>query len=727
MSFPKGPRFAPEQISDVPGPNFYNLNQESRVPTAAFLEKADRFSKQSTSEVPGPGAYNTGVGKPESKSTSKPPVNGGERYAILQRKVEDLERIHSDGKKAHQAEVERLKLELNRAQKTNAENADRLEKQKKQNAMLETRIQDLKKSASTELGEIKDLRVKLRMSEHERAQLVGKQGETEDLRKAMHSLESRRRDEVRERDRTIADLEKSTGAEKKRREMVEAKLQELQRRGDADLEAVQARAQSLQVQLTVSQEEAQQVARSLAASEVDAEAKQASLLEQLEQHRRVLLSAAEAYGRLAAETVSATLHAKLQHEHRALQMRTWRLERKLANSEGQLTELVNLVRHAHDTNALLQREVQDLSEECSFYRRTLPERPEETPQLGPLSDALATAMHELHETQLSQCQSDNILATSFAELYRLSCDELSAAYSTVNAELEREQLALRHLRVELLQTVQEKETLAAEFTNAKQQRDGLSEKLATAGQMMDELKLSAAKAEEQSAEIGCKMAAKIRESELAANTNKTAIKKLTETVQKSRMAEEGLRAEIEILTTELAESDQFQAAYYSLSDEVKSLIARKELAEGEADRLSKFNAEILGHQNPAQRIMYVDRIRRELAETKHKLVATETECESVTSQNAELVRELQMYKSTSVPSENKPRTLVTRVSRPPLVALNLTTAPTVKESYERNEMEEFSFNSRPPLVALNSNTAVAVKASCERNDLNVIEDFSFAM
>jgi hypothetical protein len=47
------------------------------------------------------------------------------------------------------------------------------------------------------------------------------------------------------------------------------------------------------------------------------------------------------------------------------------------------------------------------------------------------------------------------------------------------------------------------------------------------------------------------------------------------------------------------------------------LVDRNDLAEDEAERLSKFNAEILGHNNPAQRIMYVDRVRRELAETKH--------------------------------------------------------------------------------------------------------------
>jgi hypothetical protein len=70
------------------------------------------------------------------------------------------------------------------------------------------------------------------------------------------------------------------------------------------------------------------------------------------------------------------------------------------------------------------------------------------------------------------------------------------------------------------------------------------------------------------------------------------------------------------LKTELIDVERYQAAYYSLYDEVDTLIARNELAEGEAERLSKMNAEILGHTNPAQRILYVDRIRKELAETK---------------------------------------------------------------------------------------------------------------
>jgi hypothetical protein len=70
------------------------------------------------------------------------------------------------------------------------------------------------------------------------------------------------------------------------------------------------------------------------------------------------------------------------------------------------------------------------------------------------------------------------------------------------------------------------------------------------------------------------------------------------------------------LTDELANAEAYQDAYDRLYDQIASLITRNQIAEEEADRISKLNAEILGHHNPAQRILYVDRIRTELAEAK---------------------------------------------------------------------------------------------------------------
>ncbi|KAJ6475289.1 hypothetical protein C8R47DRAFT_1052864 [Mycena vitilis] len=689
MSFPKGPRFEPQQVSDVPGPNSYDLCQESQLDAykrGALFEKADRFSKDVPSEVPGP----SGHGRPDPKPSSKPSANLGDRYTIMQRKVEDLERIHNDGKKAHQAEMERLKFELNRAQKANTENADRFEKQKKQNTILDVRIQDLKKALSSEQGEIKDLRVKLRMSEHERSQFSAKQGETGELRKALQALELKRRDETRERDRIIAELERSVATEKKRREIVEARLQDLQGRSDTELQLARSKSQSLGMQLAQSQEETRQALQLLAFAHAENGARRSSLLEQLEQHRVVILQVTEEYGRLAAETVSAVIHAELKHEHRVLQTRTWRLERKLANSDGQITELVNLIRHTKETNTLLKVETQDLSEERDCYSRCLLDKDEEMPRLEPLYDALSAGMRESHENQLSVGVSERLLATSLAELSHLICDEMIQAYLTINVEFDQEQLVSRNLGVELSDARADRKIVEEKLTKSLQERDALCNQLATVVGTMDELKNSMAKAEHQSSDAEHKLAAVIRQNETIAINDKKAIQQLTEAVRKSRMAEEGLRAEIEILTTELAEADQFQAAYYSLSDEIKSLIARNEVAEGEAEKLSKFNAEILGHHNPGQRILYVDRIRRELAELKHKLAVAMIGHESMTSHNAELIRELDIYKSTS----NKPRTVITRISRPPLSVLNQSTpgiTPDSEMSDAGQRFEDFSY------------------------------------
>ncbi|KAG6899981.1 hypothetical protein C0993_004749 [Termitomyces sp. T159_Od127] len=207
----------PLAVSDVPGPNSYNVMADSQLDDykrGAFLEKAERFIKddgetvhsQSRSTSTGP------VHEPKKTTKAGKRVQSqtlGDRYALLQRKVDDLERVHNDGKKAHQAEVERLKSELARCQKLVTEQTDRGDKQKKQIDLLESRIQDLKKTNATDQTEIRDLRVKLRTSEHEKNQLTTKQGEASEAKKSLQSLELKRREELREKDRRIAELYKS--------------------------------------------------------------------------------------------------------------------------------------------------------------------------------------------------------------------------------------------------------------------------------------------------------------------------------------------------------------------------------------------------------------------------------------------------------------------------------------------------------------------------------------
>ena len=124
---------------------------------------------------------------------------------------------------------------------------------------------------------------------------------------------------------------------------------------------------------------------------------------------------------------------------------------------------------------------------------------------------------------------------------------------------------------------------------------------------------------------------------------------------------------------------------------MRGLVARNVLAEEEANRLSQFNAEILGHCNPTQKIFYVDRIRRELADTKQvcgpifarffsrlclivtltqKLAISTRDHETATQEVTALRGELALFKSVAVPFEGKPRTNMTRIKRMPLGPVN---------------------------------------------------------
>ena len=104
--------------------------------------------------------------------------------------------------------------------------------------------------------------------------------------------------------------------------------------------------------------------------------------------------------------------------------------------------------------------------------------------------------------------------------------------------------------------------------------------------------------------------------------------------------------------------------------------------------MSRFNAELLSHKNPSQKIMYVDRIRQELADMKQvgfswneidldpdrrasqQLLLVMRERDNALASNETLQKELGMYTAVMVPAREKPRTTMTRVTRMPLSSIN---------------------------------------------------------
>ncbi|KAI6040329.1 hypothetical protein EDC04DRAFT_1535324 [Pisolithus marmoratus] len=308
----------------------------------------------------------------ESRAPSRAASASGrqtdDRYTVLLRKIDDLERIHTDEKKRHQAELDRYKSQITGLNKDKVEQSDRLEKLRKQNEAYNLRVQELNKASAAAQAEVKEMRIKLRMSEHERAQLAGKQSDVGEVRRALQTVESKRKEDVRERDKKVAELERAVAAEKRKREMLESCLQDIKDKADEEATKLRSDTKRLQLQLETTQKESQQA---ISDTRAKTASREEALMDQLEQCKVALSCVAEQYGHLASTTVLAKTHEALKTENVELRMLTLRLERKLANAEGQVAELVHLIRRTQEQNTSLTQQLEETEEEASFYAEAL--------------------------------------------------------------------------------------------------------------------------------------------------------------------------------------------------------------------------------------------------------------------------------------------------------------------------------------------------------------------
>ncbi|KAH8119291.1 hypothetical protein DFH11DRAFT_1564156 [Phellopilus nigrolimitatus] len=575
------------------------------------------------------------------------------QLTYLKRKLEDLEEVHKEGKKTHALELEELKSELERSRKTNKEQAEHTARLKKHHELSESRVQELKKTVSSSQFEVRELRNKLRGAEQERDKLAGKQSDAAETRKALTAAEARKKSDLQEKEKRIGELQRSLEREKQRATIAEAKSEESKTALEKETREAQLKEHS-------------------SASTTD------SLTAQVSQLQESLRLTVTEYGRLASSTISLTAYDSLKLESASLQLQIARLERKLANSDEQVHELAHLIRQMHTTNTLLSDQLHEAHAELLWFSAeskftsnyTLPSLSEDN-----LYSEIETLLTEERTVRSEEEALLNDVLRVQIDVYRMNGSQLKQHLASAELALSKEQAEVSRLKETLAESdlaitkmskegeARKKELYAIENENAGRATEilGLQEKLEDAKK---ELVITASRAK---AEVSKREDLLRKERELTG--------RLHSTIQKSKMAEDALRAEIEQLSAELAEEDAYREAYHSIADEMRGLVARNVLAEDEAQRLSKFNAEILGHSNPTQKILYVDRIRRELADTKQKLAVSTHENEAALSDLAQLSNELMMYKSIAVPFEGKPRTNMTRIRRVPLGTQTLNVQP----------------------------------------------------
>ena len=426
----------------------------------------------------------------------------------------------------------------------------RVDKLKKQVDAQDTKIQDLRRSALTDQTEIKDLRAKLRVAETERAGFQTKYNDAVRTKQTVDSTNATRRDELKERDKRISELERTIGLEKQRREDVETQL----------FDAVKVKAEeerkrsgeSAKARTHIEQAEAEtaQVKAERDADRRQGEAQREELVVQLEALRDMLLQAATHYGQLVSETVSKTVHDQLRQEHNSLQFHTFRLERKLANTEAQVTELAGLARQTQDASGLLEDELRTAEEDKNWYRATLEDmRADFSSSLAGsnhalLVDTLATAQkeHLLSELEIQHSLSSGERRSTrfYAGLY----SQLVASCATMRGDLDAELLVSQTQAVELQTAKAVQDATTADLNATRTELESTRKQLEETLSSLSAVKMREAELAQEVKEIKSQNKEQMTAHKQALQKEKETASKLAASLQQSKVAEEELRAEI---------------------------------------------------------------------------------------------------------------------------------------------------------------------------------------
>jgi chromosome segregation ATPase len=245
----------------------------------------------------------------------------------------------------HRAEIQQLKSELERQQKSSNEQMATL---KKQAETADAKTQECRKSLLAAQSEINETRLKLRSQDKQKVSSL----ELETLRKTIDGLEASKR----EREGKIGELEKALQTESKKRMVAEQKLKDVATKAPV----IDALKQQLDEALT-----------QLSTTQAALDSASASSTEDIDGLNSLLRTCAELYGTLAAETVRKSELEGEKLLRYDLQSRSVKMERRLLDKDAQLQELVAYLRCKDDQERLLQASLTDAQQEIAFLRESL--------------------------------------------------------------------------------------------------------------------------------------------------------------------------------------------------------------------------------------------------------------------------------------------------------------------------------------------------------------------
>ena len=395
--------------------------------------------------------------------------------------------------------------------------------------------------------EIKELRAKLRVSENERGHLASKSEESGDTKRSLVVLEAKRKEDLRERDRRVAELEKSVADGQRRNEALERKLLESKGRAQEELDEARKTVLSLQRKAAVAEED-------VASARTGAGKREEELIAQLESARTMIQKVAEEYGRLASSTVSKANYDTVKRENYGLQLNANRLQRKFAIADSEANEMVDLLKVSREQNRPLEHILRGAWADLGSHTDALSdallmaddtpsnEDPELESKLARVALDESTRRTEIVSAQLSSVKLFShwykTLGRTLLHDYSLACTELSAAAEENQAHQNAITVATTHVS-----------TLSAQAEAAKLQTESVQRQATELLEKLETVKSREASLKDEMAQRERDVKAEKQVARERLEREKEMVKHLQTTMERQKFAEDEMRSEVTAYVT----------------------------------------------------------------------------------------------------------------------------------------------------------------------------------
>ena len=285
-----------------------------------------------------------------------------------------------------------------------------------------------------------------------------------------------------------------------------------------------------------------------------------------------------------------------------------RLERKLAEKQDQVAQLVELVLCLEEEKATLDVRAEELESDLSAARTR-----------GQIEEARFDKAQNTHESLLSaerrHMQEFTAMQESKEREFCLEREYLTTLLDEANIKVDQLKFAAGEVdRLHRVKYDLEKELRQTE-NNVTSAQASLAEKESEIAVQRGEVDKMLTENDLIKHQLASSLSAqKSQEGDLSNERDQR--RRLASLLNASQTTETQLQAEIDSLNGELIDYTALQETHEDLLKALDRIMRTADLAEEDANQLAQINAQLVGHNNPSQKIKHLDRLRNELAGLK---------------------------------------------------------------------------------------------------------------